>query len=230
MRGKAKGVLRDLNPGQRRSYVAFVAALEKRFGFETQTELHRMQLRIRTRDKDETLPDLAQSIYHLTKEAYPLADGMMRDALAQENFLDAVSGFDIRWKIAQARPKSLDEAVKRAVELEACRTADKQRGKYARLTMAGAQNQGSSRLHNQTGAKRFRKPFQQGHGPKCFNCDQNWHRLYVCPQELFCRFCISKDHIDPDCPKYQAFCTKCSSREHLATTCQNPPFQKPQEN
>ncbi|KXJ26789.1 hypothetical protein AC249_AIPGENE26432 [Exaiptasia diaphana] len=69
----------------------------------------------RSRLKDEKLPELAQAIRRLTRQAYPEAPQQLRETLARDYFMDA----DMRWRIHQSRPKTLNDALTVAVELEA---------------------------------------------------------------------------------------------------------------
>lgn len=127
LRGSAQGVLSDLDERSRHSFRQLRAALARRFGQENQTELFRAQLRLRQKKTDETLPELAQEIRRLVRLAYPTADEVVREALAKEGFLDALVGTDLKWQVVQARPPTLEEATRVAVELEAFIMADKQR-------------------------------------------------------------------------------------------------------
>ena len=127
LRGPAQSVLGDLDEDRRRSYSALTAALGQRFGPENQTELFRVQLKNRLRRKDETLPELAQAIRRLTRQAYPSANYQLQETLSKEHFIDALNDTDIRWRVFQSRPSSLEDAVRVAVELEAFQVADRQR-------------------------------------------------------------------------------------------------------
>ena len=127
LRGEALTVLGDLDEYMRRDYDALVAALNCRFGSQNQSELYRAQLKNRARQKDEGLPQLAQSIKRLAKMAYPNASFELRDTLARDHFIDALVDSDIRWGVYQSRPLSLDDAVKTAMEYEAFRLAESQR-------------------------------------------------------------------------------------------------------
>ena len=69
-KGPAQSVLGDLGEHQRRNFPALVVALEARFGTTHQTELYRSELRGRTSRTGETLPELAQSIRRLVRQAY----------------------------------------------------------------------------------------------------------------------------------------------------------------
>ena len=127
LKGPAQGILGDLEDAQRRDLPTLTAALNSRFGSENQTEMHRAQLRSRMRRREETLPELAQAIRRLTRQAYPDASASLRETLGRDHFLDALPESDVRWRIYQTRPKSLREALNVAVELEAFQVADKQR-------------------------------------------------------------------------------------------------------
>ena len=109
-----------------------VASLNQRFGSENQTEMFRAILKIRTWKPSETLPELAQSVKHLVKQAYPSVPYELLESLACDHFMDALIDSDIRWRIQQTRPRSLDQAVQVAVELEAFQEADRQRGIFCK--------------------------------------------------------------------------------------------------
>jgi hypothetical protein len=124
-RGSAQGVLSDLDERSRHSFRQLTAAMSRRFGQQNQTELFRAQLRLRLKGTDETLPQLAQDIRRLVRLAFPTADEYVREALAKEGFLDALVDMDLKWQVVQARPPTLEEACRVAVELEAFILADK---------------------------------------------------------------------------------------------------------
>ncbi|KAJ8017967.1 hypothetical protein HOLleu_44301 [Holothuria leucospilota] len=133
LRGKAQAVLADLEDGKRRKFSTLVDSLVQRFGRANQTELFRTLLRNRSRQSGETIPELAHDIQRLLSKAYPKASVEMKETLAKEAFIDASGDSDIRWKIYQARPKSLKEAVCIATELEAFNLAEQKKGVTKRL-------------------------------------------------------------------------------------------------
>ena len=104
-------------------------ALEARFGSKHQTEMYRAQLRSRTKKREETLPELAQAIRRLTRQAYPNAPSTLRDTLSRDHFIDALPESEVRWRIHQGRPKSLREALTAALEIEAFYVADRHRAR-----------------------------------------------------------------------------------------------------
>ena len=78
-----------------------------------------------TPSRDETLPQLAQAIQHLPLQAYPQPPSNLQDTLARDNFIDALPESEVRWSIHQARPKSLQDALTTALEIEGFYVADR---------------------------------------------------------------------------------------------------------
>ena len=127
LRGDARGVLSDLDPSSQRCLPALVNALKRRFCSGDKEELNRTLLKNRVREKGESLPELAQNLRRLTKFAYPEAPSTIQDSLAKDQFLDAINDTDLRWRIFQSRPKTLDDTLEVAVECEAFHKAECQR-------------------------------------------------------------------------------------------------------
>ena len=124
LRGDARALLGDLDQNARRNYALLVDALNRRFGAENKAELNKTLQKSRRRKKGETLPELAQGIRRLVRNAYPDANYQMMDSLAKDQFMDALDNPDLRWKIFQTRTQSLDEALEIAIECEAFQTAE----------------------------------------------------------------------------------------------------------
>jgi len=66
-------------------------------------------------------------VRRLTNLAYPSAPADLKETLAKEQFVDALASVDMRLRIKQARPTSLNDAVRHAVELEAFHKAERSR-------------------------------------------------------------------------------------------------------
>ena len=126
LRGQAQAILGDLPTDKKSEFKILVNALEERFAPPSQTELYRAQFRERRQKSTETLPELGQAIRRLANLAYPTAPRDVCETLAKEQFIDGLFDTDMRLRIKQARPKTLNEAVKLAVELEAFNRAEKQ--------------------------------------------------------------------------------------------------------
>ncbi|KAJ8018186.1 hypothetical protein HOLleu_43967 [Holothuria leucospilota] len=127
LRGDAQAILADLEAEKRRNYTNLVDALSSRFGPTRQTELRSIQLRNRCRKKGETIPELAQDVKRLTRFAYPGASSHLQDQLARDHFVDCLEEPELRLGVHQTRPKTLEEAVQAALEIEAFYTVERQR-------------------------------------------------------------------------------------------------------
>ena len=129
MRGAALLQLQSLSPVVREDY----------------TDLKRA-LRARRRERNEKLPDLASSLRRLVGKAYPEAIPDLQDSLAKDQFIDALEGREIRMKIRESGPKMLDEAVSRALQIEAMYEAESRRtkGRSVRVIQEPAQDERSA--------------------------------------------------------------------------------------
>ncbi|XP_053391746.1 uncharacterized protein LOC128554497 [Mercenaria mercenaria] len=124
LRGQAQGVFGNLT-NKTPNYEELVSALQERFSPPNQTELYRAQLRERRQKATESLSEMGQDIRRLTNLAYPSAPSDVRETLAKEQFIDSLISSDMRLRIKQARPTSLNDGVRHAVELEAFNKAER---------------------------------------------------------------------------------------------------------
>ena len=132
LRGAALTVLTNLPAGQRRDYQALAQALQNCFGTGHQTELNRAKLQGRMRRREETLPALAEDVERLTRLAYPRADEAMVMTLSKDQFIDSLHDDEMKVKIRQLRPQTLQRALEIALELESYSLAGRQRSRPVR--------------------------------------------------------------------------------------------------
>lgn len=125
--GDASSILSDMESADRINFEKLCLALSTRYGTEQRVELHRSELRNKTRLSNETLPELAHAIQRLTRLSYPSMPSESREIIAKDAFLDSLNDQDLRWGVCQARPKSFQEAVNIACELDSHRRIDSQR-------------------------------------------------------------------------------------------------------
>lgn len=102
-------------------------ALSNRFGATNRAEMYRARLQSNTRNRDKSIPELAQTIRKLTRQAYPNASSNLLDVLALDHFVDALTDPDMRFRILESRPKNICEAEIIAVRIETHKIADRQR-------------------------------------------------------------------------------------------------------
>ena len=125
--GDARGLLNELNENDRRDFEAIVVSLKSRFGSINKAEVFRSELQTRMKGKHESIPELAQSVKKLTRKAYPSASIDVIETLALDYFIDAIPFRDIRIRLREVCPKTVSEAEKIAVRLDAVHIADKSR-------------------------------------------------------------------------------------------------------
>lgn len=161
LRGHAQSILGDLPVESRSDYESLITVLEERFAPPGQTELYRLQLRERRIKPGESLPELGQHIKRLSNLAYPTAPRDVRDILAKEQFLDALSDANVRVNIKQCKPTSLDEAIQLALELEAySKTEKSSRITQGHLRCANVQVEGESEVSSSENRKAIEKLVQ----------------------------------------------------------------------
>ena len=95
-------MLGDLDKTQCTSYMDLVAALDSRFGTSNRTEMFRASLQSCTHKPEETLTELAQAIWRLTRQAYPDAMVSLRESIAKDQFIEALADPELHWKVHQA--------------------------------------------------------------------------------------------------------------------------------
>jgi archaellum component FlaC len=122
--GPAAHVINTHN-GDMRSIEEIIAMLQTRFGSANQTELYRVQLKERRRLPGESLQKLYSSVLDLMAKAYPTyVPGDILDDMAKNYFLDALTDYDFKVKVACCNPRNVSEALTHALRLEALLSSD----------------------------------------------------------------------------------------------------------
>ena len=138
--GRARTLLAELDENKCRDFNALVSALRNRYGSENRSELFKAELQGKVRGRNETIPELVESIKKLTRKAYRNVTPDVADTLAIDYFIDAIPESEIRLRLKELGPKTMTEAENIAVKLETLRVADKQRGKPVRSLEHTSQN------------------------------------------------------------------------------------------
>jgi hypothetical protein len=128
--GGARSLLSEMSESGRRDFCTLEEKLKARYGTENKAEVFRTQLKSRVRGKGETIPEMAQSIRKMTRLAYPTGSQDVVEALSLDSFIDALNDSDIRLRLREIAPKTISEAEKIAVRMEAHRLADRNRNKF----------------------------------------------------------------------------------------------------
>ncbi|CAC5382354.1 unnamed protein product [Mytilus coruscus] len=134
--GSARALLNEMTEGERHDFECLVTMFKSRFGSINRSEVFRAELQTRVRLRNESLPELGQAIKKLTRRAYPGTFPIVRDTLALNYFIDAITETDIRLRLREVGPKTIYESENIAVRLEALRLADRQKGRSVRTADA----------------------------------------------------------------------------------------------
>jgi hypothetical protein len=126
LKGTALQVLANLSNDRRQDYRALVTALASRFGTSHRTEISKVKFKNRVRQRDEGLPALAEDIEGLARLAYADAPPTIIDTLARDQFVDSLPDDDMRLRLRQERPQTLQRALELALELESFHLANRQ--------------------------------------------------------------------------------------------------------
>ena len=178
LKGAALEVLNQLPAAKRSSYSSVTAALERRYGYQHQTEAFRARFRARTRGPGESLTRLAQDLELLVRRAYPEAGEDMITILLRDQFVDAIDHQQMRIYIQQAHPKDLQEALARGLELESFlrTTRERPNGNYAASPKVKARK---GRVGTPPSSS---SPPPGDFWGKCYSCGQPGHSRKYCSQ------------------------------------------------
>ena len=127
--GDGRSLLSELDHDGRRDYNTLIEKLTNRFGSVNRSEIYRTQLKSRSRNKGESIPELAQAIKKLVRQAYPGVNKDVIETLSIDNFIDALGDSDIRLRVRKIGPKTLADAERTALRLESHKIADRQRSR-----------------------------------------------------------------------------------------------------
>lgn len=136
LRGVALHTSQGLSETVRASYEDYKTALAQAFMPKERIDLYKAEFRARRRQTNERLSELAGAIRKLGRLAYPTAGADIIDQLAKDQFIDALDGRETRLKVRETNPATLDDAVSRALQLEAMDEAESQRSRPSRHVRA----------------------------------------------------------------------------------------------
>lgn len=149
--GDARSLLSELDYDGRRDYKTLIEKLAHRFGSVNRSEIYRTQLKSRVRNKSESIPELAQAIRKLVRQAYPGVNKDVIETLSIDNFIDALTDSDIRLRVRELGPKTLAEAERTALRLESHKIADRQRSRLVgQIDTGSEQNKNGNQWDSST--------------------------------------------------------------------------------
>ena len=127
LKGTALNILGNLPREKQQNYDALVDALASRFGTAHRMELSSVRFKNRVKQREESLQALAEDVELLSRLPYPDAPSTIQDVLARHQFIDALQDDEMRQRLKQERPSTLQKALEIALELESFQIASRQR-------------------------------------------------------------------------------------------------------
>jgi hypothetical protein len=112
----AGNVLRDA--GEQSTFEDVVRLLKSRFGSQNQAERLRLELKA-CHKKKESMQALHQDVRRLIAQAFPNQSGSMCEIMARDAFLEALGDSNMRIRVLEKEPPTLDEVLTIAMRLEA---------------------------------------------------------------------------------------------------------------
>ena len=197
--GPAQKVLKRVENSGDVTYSRLVQQLDNQYGTRGQAEKFLFQLQSRRRRRDESLAEFGNSILELTEQAYPELDSTAVDRLARQYFETAITDPMLRMDLHRAQPKSMNDAIRTAISLEAYFLAEDDRTNRRRpLSRRVEINEDCDAVNNRsvrhvgnelTSTNRSNnrrndwsdekvKRYQRG---ECFLCGEKGHMRRVCP-------------------------------------------------
>ena len=117
LEGAAGQVLWDA--GKQSSVDEVIHLLKSRFGTTNEEERYRSELRSRRRRRGESLQSVYRDVRRLMALAFPGQSGSLWEVMARDAFVDALSDPNLRCRVLERDPSTLEEALKIASRLEA---------------------------------------------------------------------------------------------------------------
>ena len=105
LHGSAVEILSDLESHERTHYPSLKRVLCDRYDAENQCQIFKAQLKSRLRKNNESLSELAHDISKLVRKAYIELTPKMRDTIAKDTFIEALSDRELELAVFQGNTK-----------------------------------------------------------------------------------------------------------------------------
>lgn len=169
------------------------------------------------------LPELAQDIRKLVRHAYPSATIEVREQLSKDCFVDSLNEHDLEWSVLQGKPKSIEDALRLALEYEAFQKG--RRGRQGDFRPFSVEDTAPSSDNSE---KNFRAEHQNGGQGLSVKTSRGFEQhadTYNRNKRKQCGFCQRVGHVENECrQKKQLFnngrCFYCESPSHTIKFCE----------
>ena len=205
LKGEARMVLAGLDVARRHSYLAVTTALAQNFAPKELVHLHQAELKARKKKREESMTDLGRDIARLVRLAYPTADLATREVIGINAFLEALPGpaSEMKLHVIKGRPRSLQEAVAHATEVDAVVEAESMRSGRRRgevRMVGGSEEDASSEVVKLK--KELDKTLEE---LKRIKSDSSKKEGKRSAKDFTCYTCGEKGHMRRNCPKAKEY-------------------------
>lgn len=233
LKGTAGRALSDLDDATKANWTTLKGELTKRFDTTTRPDLYKSEFMGRKKKGSETYLELGNAIRTLARKAYPSLSNIVRDELAKDQFLRALDKPELALRVRHANPKTLDEAIRMALEWEA--VEKDVTGKYGpsdKTTMAtvqedqgacasvGKQDKTEQLLDMMTEMLKIMKEDREQHKQRRGR-EERGQPSYAGDNK--CWNCNGRGHISKNCPQPNSRkCYNCGKSGHISRSCPEP--------
>ena len=123
--GRARDIYSGIPESAKRSYTELKAAMARCLEPCDSDDWSRATFMSRKRLHEETAREFGNALRRLVTRAYPSADEPTRDLLARDHFVSHFAEGDFRISLRSNKPKTLEEAIDLASEMELLRSLEK---------------------------------------------------------------------------------------------------------
>lgn len=187
LRESAMSVLQSLSKEDRRQYDKLTAALKLRYGDVHRSELLYGQLHGRIQKHKEDLSAFAYDIQNLARRAFANSPADTQEYIAARQFVEGLIDPEIQKVVRLASPRNLQEALVKALEIEAALKATKNCSRNICSVEEDRDNQVQAvKYTNQQSqqARSFGRFGTASRTASCWRCGRNGHMRYQCRARL----------------------------------------------
>ena len=194
LRGPARSVLANLPAHRRLDFEYLKEALTQNFSPREQIHLYQAELKSRVRKQGESLTSLGRDISRMVRFAYPTADDPTRQTIGINAFLDALpcGAIEIRLHVAKSHPRTLQQAIAYAMEVDAVLEAEVRRGHALRRGQVKAAGDSEVQVLEQLRGELQRALDQM-------RAEFEKHKRVDSKREVTCYRCGKKGHMRREC-------------------------------